>query len=531
MFDLLFRKARIVDGTGNPWFWGDVGVEGDRITAVGDLSGASAQRTIDLDGAMLAPGFIDLHSHSDFATALFPRAESMVRQGITTQFTGNCGLSPFPVERERLDLLRNYTAFLGSDSLSFEWQNVGGFARYLESLPLSFNIGFQVGHGSVRIAAMGFEQRDPTPAELDTMQKLTAQAMEEGAFGVSSGLIYAPGSYSKTEELVALAQVVGRYGGFYSSHIRGEGATLLNAVEEAIMIGREAGVPVQLSHHKASGKANWGLVKHSLQMIDEARARGQDVLADQYPYTAGQTTLTALLPVWALEGGVEAMRARLADPETHARIYKAMANADPDSGTSQFGVETVTIIGLMEETNLPYEGLALTEIAARRNEDPIETVFYLLTSELKGPSIIVHTMSEDDVKQVMRHPAIAVGTDGSNVSPDAPIKVHPRFYGTFPRVLGKYVREEQVLRLEEAIRKMTSLPAQRLGRYDLGLIRPGCQADLVIFEAERIKDEATYQTPHHYAQGIDYVVVNGQVVIEAGQDTGAKAGRVLLRKI
>ncbi len=529
MFDLVFQKARIVDGTGNPWFWGEVGIEGDQITGIGDLFGASARRVIDLEGAVLSPGFIDLHSHSDFTTAAFPRAESMVTQGITTQLTGNCGLSPFPVEKEKLAFLKDYTAFIGSEDLSFEWQNVKGFAAYLERLPLSFNIALQVGHGSVRIAAMGFEKRDPRANELAMMEKLTAQAMEEGAFGISSGLIYPPGSYSQTGELISLAKVAARFDGFYSSHIRGEGATLLTAVEEAIRIGQEARVPVQLSHHKAAGKANWGLVNDSLKLIDDALGRGEDVMADQYPYSAGQTTLTALLPVWALEGGVEGMRERLNDPDQKTKIYQAMAGASSDSGTSQFGLDTVTIIGLAEQANQPFEGLRLTEIAARCGKDPVETVFYLLLSEKKGPSIIVHSMSEEDVRQVMRHPAVAVGTDGSNVNTGFKNKVHPRFYGTFPRVLGKYVREEKVLNLEEAIRKMTSLPARRLGRKDLGLVRPGYQADLVIFDPATVGDRATYQDPHRYSAGINYVTVNGQLVIEEGQETEVKAGKVLLR--
>ncbi len=528
MYDLLLSNARIVDGTGNPWFKGDVGIENGKITAIGDLTGAPTKRTLNVDGKVLAPGFIDLHSHSDFTTAIFPRAESMVRQGVTTELVGNCGLSPFPIEPSHFELLQTYTGFIDC-GLTWEWQDAAGFMASLENLPLASNLALQVGHGTIRIAVMGFDDREPTATELAAMEKLVAQAHEQGVFGLSSGLIYVPGSYAQTAELVALAKVSARYGGFYSSHIRGEGDTLLEAVAEAITIGREAGTGVQLSHHKASGKANWGQVENSLQMIDAARAAGYDVLADQYPYTAGGTTLTALLPQWAIAGGVEAMRKRLADSATHARIYQAIANADPDTGARQFSPETIMISGVPEGPNKAYQGLMLSEIAAQRQQDMIETALYLLESEPEGIGMIVFTMSEDDVRRVMRHPAVAVGTDGANINPSHGGSSHPRNYGTFPRVLGKYVREEHVLSLPEAIRKMTSLPAQRLRRFDMGLVRPGCIADLVIFDPDTVQDRATFPEPHQYARGISHVLVNGTLVIEEGEDTGAKAGRVLRR--
>ena len=452
----------------------------------------------------------------------------MVRQGVTTELVGNCGLSPFPIEPSRLDLLKTYTSFIDS-GLTWDWQDGAGFVRSLENLPLASNLALQVGHGSIRIAVMGFDDRAPTPSELTAMEKLVAQAHEQGVFGLSSGLIYVPGSYGQTAELVALAKVAARYGGFYSSHIRGEGDTLLEAVAEAITIGREAGTGVQLSHHKASGQANWGQVENSLQMIDEARAAGYDVLADQYPYTAGSTTLTALLPQWAVAGGVEVMRQRLADAATHARIYQAIAKADPDTGARQFSPETIMICGIPHGPNKHYEGLMLSEIAVQRQQDMIETALYLLESEPKGIAMIVFTMSEADVQRVMKHPAVAVGTDGVNMNPLHGGNPHPRNYGTFPRVLGKYVREEKILSLPEAIRKMTSLPAQRLRRFDLGLVRPGCIADLVIFDPDTVTDRATFHRPHQYADGISYVIVNGLLVIEEGQDTGTKAGRVLKR--
>jgi N-acyl-D-amino-acid deacylase len=377
---------------------------------------------------------------------------------------------------------------------------------------------------------MGYDERAPTDAELDTMKRLVAESFEAGVFGLSTGLIYVPGSYSKTPELVELAAVGKKYGGFYSSHIRGEGATLLDAIGEALTIGQQAGVGVQLSHHKAAGKKNWGKIKTSLQMIDDARAAGLDVQADQYPYTAGSTTLTALLPQWAMEGGVQAMKQRLRDPETYARIKQAIYDEAPDSGASQFSIDTIVIARVGQDSVFkPFEGMLVTDIARARGEYPLDTALTLLRDEKSGVQIVVFIMSEEDVKVVMQHPLISVGTDGSGINPQAGGKPHPRTYGTFPRVLETYVREEGILSLEEAIRKMTSLPARRLKRADMGLVKAGCVADLVVFNPDTVSAAATYQEPHQYAKGISHVIVNGQVVTENGVDTGAKAGRVLRR--
>lgn len=531
MHTLVFRNARIVDGTGNPWFWGDVGVEDGRIARVGDLTGAAARRTVDVGGAVLAPGFVDLHTHADFTLPIYPRAEAMVRQGVTTQLLGNCGFSPFPVSRERLDLLRAYAAFVDA-GLSWDWEDATGYATCLERLPLACNVALQVGHGTVRVAVMGFEDHPPSPQELDAMQAHVARAMEQGAFGLSSGLIYVPGSYAATDELVAVAGVAGRYGAFYSSHIRGEGNTLLDAVGEALAVGRRAGVPVQLSHHKASGRQNWGRVGASLEMVDRARAAGQDVLADQYPYTAGSTTLAAILPSWAMEGGIEAMLSRLANPDLRARIRADIAPSGPlaqAGGAREFDPEAIMISSVPDGPTKAYEGRMLTEIAAERNEEPVDAALHLLESGGGGVQMIIFSVSEEDVRRVMRHHAVAVASDGWTLSPSAGGRPHPRSYGTFARVLGRYVREDGVLGLEEAVRKMTSLPSQRLRRFDLGLIRPGFVADLVVFDPERITDLATFHDPHRYCTGVAHVIVNGQMVIENEVDTGARAGRVLRR--
>ncbi len=520
MHDLLFRNGRVIDGSGAPGRHADVAVEGERIADIGDLTGRVARRTIDLEGRCIAPGFIDIHTHCDFTLPRFPRAEAMVRQGVTTVVGGNCSFSPFPVTPERLELMRSYSAFLDA-GIDWSWSTAAEYAAMLGSLPLGCNIALQVGHGAVRIAAMGFENRAPTVTEMEHMQALVAQAMEDGAVGLSSGLIYSPSGYSDTTELISLAEVAGRFGGFYSSHIRGEGATLLDSVTEAITVGREAHVPVQLSHHKAVDERNWGRTEQSLKLIDAARGEGLDVLADQYPYTAGSTTLSALLPGWAVEGGVEAMQARLRDPATRSRIREDIFKSE------RFGAETVLVASIPDGPFKQFEGLRLAEIAARRGEDAVDAALDLITAEGARIGMITFSMSEDDVRRVMQHPSVAVASDGWTLSPDAGGKPHPRSYGTYVRVLGHYVREEGVLPLEEAVRKMTSLPATRLGRSDLGRVVPECQADLVVFDPETVGEVATYEDPHQYCRGVEYVLVNGQMVIESGEDTGAAAGRVM----
>lgn len=522
MLDLIIKGARVIDGTGNPWFRADVGLEGGRIARLGDLTGVAARQQVDAGDAVLAPGFIDIHTHSDFTLPRFPRAESMVAQGVTTEVTGNCGLTPYPVHPDRLDLIQRYTAFMGA-KLSWEWRSTGDYLDYVDQLPLAHNVIPQIGHGSVRIAAMGFEKRPPTAEELETMQKLVAAAMDEGAFGLSSGLIYTPGTYADTEEMVALCQVVRRFGGFYSTHLRNEADHLEAAVEEALTIGREAGVPVQLSHHKVMGEKNWGTVNKTLHRVDEARCCGADITLDQYPYTGSSTTFTAFLPTWSLAGGVDSLLARLKDPAERRRIAAEADAAKP------MGWENVLIAGVRRAENQPFEGLTIAELGAQLQLPPVEAGIELLLRE-GGPFPIVRFgMSEEDVRRVMRHPHVMIASDGYAFCPSEGGRPHPRSYGTFARVLGRYVRDEGNLSLEEAIRKMTSLPAQRLGLWDRGIIRPGCAADLVLFRPEAVREEATFQDPHRYASGVDRVWVNGQLVWEDGRDTGAPAGRVFRR--
>lgn len=516
MLDLKIRNARIIDGTGKPWFRGDVGIEGGRIARVGDLTGAGARSTFDADDCYLAPGFIDIHTHSDFSLPTFPRAESLISQGITTEVVGNCGLTPHPVNPENLELLQRYTAFLGAD-LSWDWRSTTQFLDYLDELPLSHDVITLVGHGSVRVAVMGFDKRAPTSQERDQMRRLIADAMEAGAVGMSSGLIYAPGSYADTSEISDLCDVVQKFGGIYTSHLRNESENLLEAVEEAIEIGERTRIPVHFSHHKVMGEGNWGLVRSSLARIDAARNRGLDVTLDQYPYTGSSTTFTVFLPAWALEGGIARLLDRLRQTELRQQISQTTAGVNWSK---------VMIASVTDPEHRDLEGLTIEDLGAARGKPPIEAALDLMLAEGGAFSIVRFGMSEEDVRFVMQCPHVMVASDGLAMSPNRGGKPHPRSYGTFTRVLGRYVDQVPALGLEEAIRKMTSFPAQRLGLSDRGAIRPGLRADITLFQND-VADTATFTDPHAYSNGIDQVLVNGQPVWVNGADTGALAGTVV----
>jgi N-acyl-D-amino-acid deacylase len=528
MHDLLIRGARIVDGTGAAAATGDVAVERGVIREAGRLGRPAARRVVAADGAVVAPGFIDLHTHSDFTLPRFPRAPAMTRQGVTTQVLGNCGFSPFPTAPATAGLLRAASAFFDA-GLDWDWSDLDGYARGLAELPLACNLALLVGHGSVRVAVMGFEDRAPTAAELEAMRELVAVAMRQGAFGLSSGLIYAPGSFAETAELAELARVAAAAGGFYASHIRDEAAGLLDAMGEAIEIGRRSGAAVQLSHHKAMGRANWGRVRDSLALLERSHA-GHDVLADQYPYTAGSTTLLALLPGWAVAGGAPAMRERLADPATRRRVADDLARRERDEprpGERELDPASVVIADVPAGPLRRHRARSLAEAARDERSSVGELVLRLLDAAPAGVPIVWHGMDEADVRTVLAHPLVAVASDGWTLDPGLGGVPHPRSYGTFVRVLGRYALREGVLSLEAAVRKMTSLPARRLGLADRGTVAPGMAADLVVFDPDRVIDRATYERPHAFCEGVSHVVVNGRLVIDDGHDTAAPAGKVL----
>lgn len=531
--DILFVGATVVDGTGAAGFRADVSVVDGHVDQVGQLGHVSATTVVDARGLVLSPGFIDLHTHSDFTLTRFPRALSMTAQGVTTQLTGNCGFSPFPVLPERMELLREYSGFLDAGLPWGSWNTAVEFLALLDKLPLAGNVACQVGHGSVRMAVMGFDTAEPAPGQVAEMAGHVADAMAAGAYGISSGLTYAPASAASTAELIAVAAAAAEAGGFYSTHIRSEATTLVEAVAEALEVGRRAGLPVQLSHHKVMGRVNWPKVGDTLDMVDKASADGVDVLMDQYPYTAGSTGLAVVLPRWALVGGVAKMQERLADPGQREKIREQIAAQRPaelKAGLRVFEPDTVVIAEVPDGPLTEHIGRTLTEVAKARGQEPVDAALDLLAEAGGEILTIVHGQSEDNLRRIMRHPLTAIASDGWTLSPEAGGRPHPRSYGTYARVLGKYVREEKVLSLEEAVRKMTSLPAGRLGLSDRGVITEGAVADLVLFAPDSIADNATFEHPHRFCGGVRMVVVNGVVVVDDGKDTGAAAGRVLRRQ-
>jgi N-acyl-D-amino-acid deacylase len=527
MFDLKITGGTVIDGSGTQGGRMDVGVRDETVVGLGDLSREPASRTLNASGRVVAPGFIDMHSHSDWRLWANRRAESKIRQGVTLEVVGNCGFSPAPASDEHLADLRGFALYVPR-GMDFRWRSMREYLVALDSEGLALNVIQLVGHGALRVSTMGFSRRAPTGTELAQMQREMADGLDAGAWGVSTGLIYAPGSYASTEEIVAVARAMRRRG-IYASHIRGEGATLLEAVDEAIRIGREAELPVQISHLKAAGRPNWGKVAQALARIDAAVAEGIDVQADVYPYTASSTSLRTLLPDWALEGGIDAMVARLADREVRERIRKELAA--PVTGQSlldRVGWEHIMIAYCPRRKDA--EGQRLSEIAAVRGMDPLDAAIELIVDEVGKASMILFQLDEADLARALTHPRVMIGSDGSSLAPYGELgegKPHPRSYGTFPRVLGEYARERRLFSLPQAVHKMTGLPARRLGLKDRGLIRVGARADLVVFDARRIADVATYTDPHRYPTGIEHVLVNGRWVIRDGEHTGVLPGRVL----
>jgi len=514
--DIIIRNVEVFDGRGAPAFRADVGLEGDRIAEIGDLSAATAGMAIDGAGLAAAPGFIDMHSHSDFTLPINPRAESKVRQGVTTEVIGMCGASPAPI-----DPISGESVMASHPDLPWTWNTFGQYLDYLRQQGLAVNVVPMVGHSMIRGTGMGLADRAPTADEMTAMKRLVAQAMEEGAWGLSTGLIYPPSAYATADEIVELSRVVAERGGFYFSHIRGEAETLLDAVAEAIQIGQRAGLPVQIAHFKAGKPENWSLLPQALALLDDARTRGLDVAADRYPYVASSTGLSAQLPHWAHDGGRTVLLERLQLPDVRQRILADLAARSPHWDK----------IVITHSPNCPeFEGLNVAEIAAQRGADPAETALDILLVGEARVSVVHFGMSEENLRAVLRHPAVMIGSDGSARIPEGPLgegKAHPRSYGTFPRVLGKYVREEGVLSLPEAVRKMSGLPAERLGLSDRGRLAKGMKADVTLFNPETVRDRATFIEPYQYPAGIAYVFVNGQAVVTPQGHSGALPGEIL----
>ncbi len=527
MQSFLIRGAMVMDGSGGPPFRANVAIEEDRIQSVGPEVRGSADQAIEAGGLILAPGFIDIHSHTDGTIFKHPRSESKILQGVTTEVIGNCGIGYFPVNPQRRELLVGYVKMLDFHlpPEGVDWTDFAGYARRLEKLNLGVNLAPLVAHGSLRIDVMGADERAPSDGELGEMETLLAKLLQQGAWGMSTGLIYPPGSFAKTEELMALGKVLARYGALYTSHIRGESGTLMQALDEAIRIGREGGPRVQISHLKALGKDFWGQGKEILAKLDEARREGVDIMADQYPYEATSTSLTAMVPPWAHAGGVAELLKRLAAPELRQRLLQEIGQAMNTRG----GPERVLIASLGSSGSARLSGKTISQIAALWNCPPEEAVIRLLLQEKATAMAVYFSLSTKDVETIMASEQVAVGSDGQgmNAEEDAAETTHPRSYGTFARVLGQFVRQQEVLSLPAAVYKMTGLPAARLGFRERGLLKPGTAADLVLFDPAKVQDRADFQNPHQYPTGIVHVWVNGVLAVKDGRLTGNAPGRVL----
>ena len=531
-FDVVFRGGTVVDGTGAPRRIADVGIRGDRIAAIGDLVDRSAARVVDATGLVVAPGFIDMLGQSEETILVDPRAVSKVTQGVTTEITGE-GVSVAPMNAATL---RRDSATFASWGLVVDWHDLDGYFRRLERSGSPLNLATFVGATQVREYVIGDARRAPTPAELRRMEALVDTAMRQGALGVSSALGYAPAFYARTAELVALARVAGRYHGIYATHVRNEGARLDRALTEAFRIGREAGVPVEVWHLKLAGRANWGRMPRVLQRFERLRSAGQRVGANSYPYTASATGLDAAIPAWAHAGGDDSLIARLRDPAVRARLKREMGDhAAPRGGQENYsggagGLSGVLVLGVLDSTLRRYEGRRISDIARDEGKDPYDVLFDLLVADRARTGAAYFSMSEPDVTAAVAAPWVGVGSDFGATAPDGPLhmrRVHPRAYGTFARILGRYVRELHALTLEAAVRKMTGVAAERMGLDHRGLLREGYFADVALFDPATVADRATFENPHQTAIGVRYVMVNGRFTLDGGQLTGERPGRAL----
>ncbi len=499
-FDLLIKDGRIIDGTGNPWFYGDVGIKNERIVAIGNIAPERAARVLDAKGKIVAPGFIDVHGHIEGNIDERPFAESYLQMGVTSVITGNCGFSESPL---------------------------GDWFSKLEGLGISINVGSLVGHNKIRQQGMnGNFDRPPTSEELEKMRLLVSQAMRDGAVGFSTGLEYVPGTYAKTDEIVALAKVSGENGGIYTTHMRDEGIVVEKAIKESLEVGALANCPVEISHFKISAKKRWGASQLTIKMVEDARAKGQQVTVDQYLYTAGATFIDIIFPTWVFDGGEAKAKERLNDTVTRQRVKKEILEKAGGQGFEDLSFVQITSYA----TNTTFNGKRLNEIAkTTKNNDSADTQAELAI-EIRlngGAGVVVHKMSEVDVERIFRQPFTMIAADAGVMDINSKANPHPRGFGNNARVLALYTRDKKLVGLEEAVRKMTSLPAQTFGLWGRGVLRPGMMADVVIFDEKTVTDRATFEQPKQYATGFDYILVNGKVVIEKGKHTGAKPGQIL----
>jgi len=527
-FDLVITNGHIIDGTGSPWYSGDVGIRDGKIVAIGNLSSSACKRTIDAAGKVVAPGFIDMLGQSELTILVDPRLPSKIYQGITSEITGEGG-SAAPLNDSMIQSdHRGYEYY----KITPDWRTFRQYFARLEKQGMGINLASYVGATQVRRTVLGDDDKQPTPAQLDQMKQLVRDAMTDGAAGVSTSLEYAPAPYARTEELIALAAEAGKLGGIYATHMRNESDSILESIEEALRIGREAHIPVEVWHLKVAGKNNWGRMPEVIARINAARAAGADISADTYAYTAWYNEFSAFIPPWAHDGGTAKLVERLKDPATRARIRKDLLtpSKDWDNEWDEVpGPEAIMIGAVENPTLLPMQGKRLSEIAKLWNKDPMDALFDFLIED-PSAGVAVFGMSQPDVTLALQQPWVALDNDSSGTSPEGILgqeHPHPRAYGTFPRVLAKYVREEKVLTLEDAIRKFSALPAQRMRLTDRGVLKAGMWADVVIFDPATVRDRATFDNPNQFSEGMEYVLVNGVPVIDQGKMTGALPGKVL----
>lgn len=515
MYDVVIKSGTIVDGTGADGYKADVAILGDTIAAIGKIPSDAAKSDINADGKIVSPGFIDIHTHTDFSLIANPKAESKIHQGVTTEIGGNCGGSIAPLSEE---MAKQTQKSLSKYDVEVDWRDIGGFLDRLEGIDIGINYATFVGNGTVRSVVIGYDERRPTETEVQKMKSEVDRAMSQGAIGLSTGLIYTPSLYANIDEIAELAKVAANHNGIYATHIRGEGGTLFKAIEEATTIGERAQIGVQIAHFKASGQKNWGKAKRALEMLDEARERGIDVTADRYPYLAGSTGLSAILPIWTKDGGTDAMVERLRDPEARDRIKKAL------------DVKAEETEDYWNSIILCTDGSTIGQAAKERDMEPTEFVCQFLIEKNGRVSICQFAMSQEDTNLIIKHPQMMIASDSSARAPYGELgkgKPHPRGYGTFARAIQEYAREREIVSLPEMIKKMSYMPADRLGLERRGRIQKGNYADICILDYENVRDNATYAQPHQYPDGIEHVLVNGKIVIENGEHTSALPGKVI----
>jgi N-acyl-D-amino-acid deacylase len=527
-FDVIIRGGEVYDGTGRPPVHADVGIAGDRIAAVGDLRGATATATIDAKGLAVAPGFINMLSHSEVSLIVDGRSMSELKQGITTQIFGEFSMGPLNEEMKRRIIARQ-----GDIKYDIEWTTLSEYLTWLEKHGISQNVASFIGAPTIREHVIGLDDKPPTPDQLDKMRELVRREMEAGALGITTALIYPPAFFARTEELIELCKVAAKYKGKYTAHMRSEGNQLIEAIQETIRISREAGLPAEIYHLKAAGQPNWPKMAQAIALIEEARRKGVKITADMYTYPAGGTGLDAAMPPWVFDGGPEAAYKRLQDPATRNKIaaeIRTPTNSWENLYLLSGSPDKILLLGFESKALKPLSGKTLAEVARMRGKDPVETIMDLVLEDRSRIGTIYFLMSEDNIRKQIRQPWVSFGSDGSSMAPEGVFgksPAHPRFYGNFARLLGKYVRDEKLITLTEAVRRLSSLPAMNLGLDHRGVLKPGMFADVVVFDPRTIADRATFAQPHQYSIGVKHVLVNGVQALKDGEHTGAKPGRAL----